>query len=397
MNNIHYHFKAIYKHSWRFKCSCWFLVALVITGLFAPILASEYPLIVKTEGDLYFPLGEVNKVSFADSSNIKWILNAPIKFSPGKSDFNNAEFIGPFDRQVVFEKGETRNASFFERHILGADLRGADLLSGLIHGIKISLFVGFVSAFLSFIIGVFLGGLAGWFTVSGYKIKVSLLLVLILEILFTANLFLNVEVQFIFKFLYLILFLVVGYFLTFVLKKIPILNNGITLPIDSMERQLNLVFSSFPKTMIILIIAAFMNSSWWNLILLISLTGWMEISRMTRGEFIRISTSTYIDAAKTTGASFIRILTRHFLPNILPSLLTVMIFYIALNILLESSLSFLGIGVPANEVTWGSLLASSRDNFSAWWLVLFPGLILTLTINSLMFIGETLQKKVFEK
>jgi peptide/nickel transport system permease protein len=373
------------------------LISLVIVGFLAPILASEFPLVVKTNHSIYFPLGEVNKLSFNDSSNVEWKINAPIKFSPGKSDFNNAEFKGPFDHQIFVEKGEIKNAGFSNRHLLGTDLRGADLLSGLIHGAKISLFIGLVSSIISFIIGIFLGGIAGWFTFSGYRFKLSLFIVLIVETLLITNLIFYVDEKYLVKLIFLFLFIFIGWILNFLFSKISFLNRKFNLPIDSIERQLNLVFSSFPKTMIILIVAAFMNSSWWNLILLVSITGWMEISRMTRSEFIRISTFTYIDAAKTSGASFIRILYRHFLPNILPSLLTVMIFYIAMNILLESSLSFLGIGVPANEVTWGSLLSSSRDNFGAWWLILFPGLILTLTINSLMYISEQLQKRVFEK
>lgn len=397
MNSFYYHFKILYKDSLRFRFSFRFLVCLVLIGLLAPLLASEYPLVVKTKMELYFPLGEVNKMSFKDSTNVEWMVNAPVNFSPGKSDFSNAEFKGPFDDQYVIENGEVRLAKLHDRHLLGTDLRGTDLLAGLIHGTRISLFIGVVSALLSFVIGIFFGGVAGWYTFSGYRIRCLSLIILVIELLFILNLFLFVDEEILFKLFYLTLFIFLGFLLNYSLKKIPFLNYKIVLPFDSMERQLNLVFSSFPKTMIILIIAAFMNSSWWNLILLISVTGWMEISRMTRGEFIRISTFTYIDAAKTTGASFMRILTRHFLPNILPSLLTVMMFYIAMNILLESSLSFLGIGVPANEVTWGSLLASSRDNFKAWWLVLFPGLMLTFTVNCLMFINEELQKKIFEK
>lgn len=397
MSSFNYHFKSLLIESRRFRFSFYFLIALVFVGIIAPILASEFPLVVKTNNSIYFPLGEFSKLSFNDSSNVEWRINAPIKFSPGKSDFNNAEFKGPFDDQVVMENGVIKEANFFNRHLLGTDLRGADLLAGLIHGTKISLFIGVVSSLISFVIGVFLGGIAGWYTVSGYRIKLSILIILAVEMLFFANLFLYVDEGFLFKLLVSVLFILVGLLLHFLTKKIPFLNKKFNLPIDSTERQLNLVFSSFPKTMIILIIASFLNSSWLNLILLLSITGWMEISRMTRSEFIRISTFTYIDAAKASGASFVRILLRHFLPNILPSLLTVMIFYIAMNILSESSLSFLGIGVPSNEVTWGSLLSASRDNFGAWWLILFPGLMLTLTINSLMFVSEKLQKKVFER
>ncbi|MFM7054526.1 MAG: ABC transporter permease, partial [Bacteroidota bacterium] len=128
-------------------------------------------------------------------------------------------------------------------------------------------------------------------------------------------------------------------------------------------------------------------------ILLIGLTYWTEIARITRSEIMRIRGTDYIASAKSSGASPWRILFKQALPNALPVITVSLVACMASAILTESSLSFLGLGVPVDIVTWGSLLAGAREQFDAWWLVVFPGAMVFLTILSLNKIADTISSR----
>ncbi len=125
--------------------------------------------------------------------------------------------------------------------------------------------------------------------------------------------------------------------------------------------------------------------------IIIGLTTWTEIARFTRAEFLRIRQLEYIQAAESLGYSDLRIMLKHALPNgMAPALITIA-FGIASAILIESGLSFLGIGVPSDTVTWGSLLSAGKQNYNAWWLVVFPGLAIFITVTVYNLLGEGLR------
>ena len=128
-----------------------------------------------------------------------------------------------------------------------------------------------------------------------------------------------------------------------------------------------------------------------NLMIIIGLTAWTGIARLTRAEFLRVSTMEYIQAAKSLGISEFRIIFKHALPNALAPALVAIAFGVASAILIESSLSFLGIGVPPSTVTWGSLLNLGREQFTAWWLLVFPGLAIFITVTVYNLLGEGLR------
>jgi peptide/nickel transport system permease protein len=128
-----------------------------------------------------------------------------------------------------------------------------------------------------------------------------------------------------------------------------------------------------------------------NIMVIIGLTGWTPIARLTRAEFLRVSNLEYIQAAKSMGFKEFRIIFKHALPNAIAPALVAIAFGVASAILIESSLSFLGVGVPPDTVTWGSLLNSGREQYNAWWLVLFPGLAIFLTVTVYNLLGEGLR------
>jgi peptide/nickel transport system permease protein len=128
--------------------------------------------------------------------------------------------------------------------------------------------------------------------------------------------------------------------------------------------------------------------------LIIGFTSWTGIARITRAEFLKIRNLEYIQAGKALGFSQSRIIFRHALPNGIAPALVIIAFGVAAAILIESSLSFLGIGVPADVVTWGSLIASGRAHFGAWWLVVFPGLAILLTVSVYNLLGEGIRDAI---
>lgn len=212
-------------------------------------------------------------------------------------------------------------------HYLGTDGIGRDVLAGLIHGSRISLSVGFVAAGIAILIGIVLGSIAGF-----YGGKVDLIIMRFIEII-----------------------------------------------------QL------FPLFFLIITIVALYGSSIWYIMAAIGFTTWTGNAKFTRGEVLKIRNLDYVSAATSLGFSNKRIIFRHVLPNALGPVLVSGPFEIAGAILTEAGLSFLGFGVAATTVTWGSLLQEARGTTGAWWLAIFPGLMIFLSVVSYNLVGEGLR------
>lgn len=377
-----------YRHKASFRRSLKFLMVVIVIALLAPFLANDQPLIVYDTGGLHFPALSTSKQRGGFDDAILRI-NAPISYSPGVSDFDNSGYIGPFDKQLSTNvHGDQVNKDFFDRHWLGTTLRGCDVLAGIIHGAGISLYVGIFAAILSGLLGIFLGGFSAIYKVQGKKISLLSLVLIVLWIIVLSNIFLNVNSSAGLKITVVLIVSILFYFLNKLTGRKNISRLCFSLPIDFIESQMNVLFSSFPKTLIIIAVSGFIIPGWTSLIFLLAITGWMEISRTSRAEFLKIMSMDYIDAAKMSGAGFLQVLFKHLLPNALPAIITVFVFNVALCMLTEASLSFLGIGIPTDSVTWGTLLAEGRDYYKAWWLVVFPGFMITATIYCLLSVGE---------
>jgi peptide/nickel transport system permease protein len=250
----------------------------------------------------------------ADWKSLKydWKVGAPVPYGPSSTDLANS-----FAPPLTFES----------RHYLGTDQLGRDMLSGLIHGSRISLSIGIVAMGIATIIGLVLGALAGYF---GGAVDI-----------------------------------------------------GISRIIE--------LFLNFPTFFLIITIVSFLDANIWFVMIVIGLTGWMGIARLVRGEVLRVRNMEYVTAANSLGFGSNRIIFRHVLPNSLAPVLVSVAFGVASAILTESGLSFLGFGVPATVVTWGSALNQARSNTSAWWLAVFPGLMIFLTVVSYNLIGDGLR------
>jgi peptide/nickel transport system permease protein len=216
-----------------------------------------------------------------------------------------------------------------EGHLLGTDSLGRDVLSRLIWGSRVSLKVGFVAVGLATLIGLILGALAGY-------------------------------------------------------------HGGL---IDSLIMRFCDLMLCFPSMFLILAVIAILEPSIWNVMIVIGLTSWMGVARLVRADLMSLKNRDFALAAKGLGASDLRVIWVHLLPNAMGPVLVTATLGVAGAILTESSLSFLGLGVQPPTPTWGAMLTEGKDYLSrAWWLSLYPGLAILITVLSYNLLGEGLRE-----
>ena len=213
-------------------------------------------------------------------------------------------------------------------HFMGTDGLGRDVFSRMLYGAQISLLVGFVAVGISTLIGIILGSIAGFY--RGW--------------------------------------------------------------VDSMIMRFGDIMLSIPTFFLILAVIAFLTPSIWNIMIVIGLTSWMGVTRLVRAEFLSLRRREFILASETMGASDFDIITKHLLPNSITPIIVSSVLGIASAVLVESGLSFLGLGVQAPTASWGNILTDGKEYIQfAWWLSLFPGLAILITVLGYNLLGEGLR------
>lgn len=237
-----------------------------------------------------------------------------------------APWLAPFDPTALNVDSILQPPSTV--HPLGTDALGRDVLSRLLHGARVSLWVGFVAVGISAAIGVALGLAAGYF-------------------------------------------------------------GGLT---DELIMRLVDVMLCFPSFFLILAVIAFLEPSLTNIMIVIGLTSWMGVARLVRAETLSLRERDFVLAARLAGTPVWRILWSHVLPNVAAPVLVSATLGVAGAILVESALSFLGLGVQPPTPSWGNMLLEGKDVLEiAPWLSLFPGLAILLTVLGYNLAGESLR------
>lgn len=327
------------------------------------------------------------------------VLFPPITYSPTTRDAPNGKFKSPFGDQV-FEENDNRGW-----HYLGTDRIGQDVASGMIHGTRTAMLVGIVAMSIAMLIGILLGALSGYFGDDRFKTTPTRIVLNGLAVLaaffytFITNGYYLTDLigeghllraigVFV---LYLVGLILLAQILSRILELLPPLRKQIAVPMDLMVMRLIEVVNSIPLLVLILAIVGIVEKpSVLFVMVIIGLVSWTGIAKFVRAELLRVRNLEYIEAAQALGYSEWRIISRHALPNALAPVLIAVAFGIATAILTEAYLSFIGVGIPDDQVTWGSLLRLSQDKFSAWWLAIFPGLAIFITVIIFNLIGEGL-------
>lgn len=323
----------------------------------------------------------------------------PLPFGPNQLDLANLN-------QAPFNWG--RISPNQPIHVLGTDGIGRDVLSNLIYGCRTSFFISFTVMGIATLVGLILGCAAGFFGDRSFRVAYYSLFIYLLALplawfygFYRRQYILlkaasasqsDLLLQFVYSLGIALFVFAVAKGLILILDRSAIPKHRFYLPLDQMVLKLIEVITAIPRLILILCLAAFIYPSLPLLMLLIALSYWAGPARLVRAELLKISGLSYIKAAEGLGLPLTQIFFRHAFPNALGSVAVAFTFGVASLLTLESTLSFLGIGIPADLPSWGRMMAGIKMNLSAWWLVFFPGLFLSLVVLSLQTCSHYLQK-----
>ena len=236
--------------------------------------------------------------------------------------------ISPYDPTAQGDIVMSRYLPPSAQHLMGTDKFGRDIFSRVLYGARISLTIGFVAVGISVILGLAVGALAGYF----------------------------------------------GKWT------------------DSVLMRFTDMMLAFPRLVLLIVVIALFEPSIWLVVLVLGVTGWMSVARIVRGEVLSLREREFIQAARVLGMSDMRIILRHIIPNTLAPVIVYTTLGIGNTILVEASLSFLGLGVQPPTPSWGNMISDGRDALiTAWWIATFPGLAIVLTVTAFNLLGDGLR------
>jgi microcin C transport system permease protein len=299
---------------------------MLILSLFAEIIANDKPIVVKYDGEYFFPIVKVytdarfggdfpTEANYKDSfikENIEengYMIMPVVPFSYNTVDY---ELNQPFPAPPSF------------RHWLGTDEEGRDIFARILYGVRLSFLFGLILTMLSSFIGVSVGAVQGYFC-------------------------------------------------------------GKT---DIIFQRFIEIWEAMPQMFVLIIVASVFVPTFWTLLFILLLFSWSELTGLVRAEFLRARNFEYVKAARALGVSHFRIIWRHILPNALVTTITFVPFILAGSIVALTALDFLGLGLGAEYPSLGDLVRQGKDNLQAPWIGLSVFVMLATLLTLLIFIGE---------
>ncbi|HVL59328.1 MAG TPA: ABC transporter permease [Burkholderiaceae bacterium] len=319
-----------FRNDRRGYVSLWIFCALFVVSLFAELLSNDRPLVVRYEGQTYYPLWNTysEKTFGGDFPTAADYLDPYIRERLSR-DGNWAIYpLNPYRYDTLNYFAPSPNPAPPSRaNLLGTDDRGRDILARLLYGFRLSVLFGLALTAIGVVIGILTGAIQGYF-------------------------------------------------------------GGRT---DLAFQRFIEVWGSMPELYLLLIFASLFQPSILILLAILSLFGWMGLSDYVRAEFLRNRNLEYVTAARALGLSDRRIIWKHVLPNSLTPVIAFMPFRMSGAVLALTALDFLGLGVPPTTPSLGELLAQGKANLDAWWITLPTFATLVLMLMLLIFIGEALR------
>jgi len=306
-----------------------FLV-LFILSLFAEVLSNDKPLVVRYSGQLYFPLVQtLPETTFGgDFPSQTDYLDPLIRANLAKGDNFALYPPNPYHHRTVnYFSLQPNPAAPDSQNILGTDDTGRDLLARLVYGFRISVMFALIVSSICAVFGVLIGAIQGYF--AGWT--------------------------------------------------------------DIVMERFNEMWSSMPTLYMLIILSSMFAPSFWLLVLLLSIFGWLGIAAYVRAEFLKNRTLDYVRAARALGQTNLTIMTRHILPNSLTPVVTLVPFEMAGAVGALTSLDFLGLGMPPGTPSLGELLSQGKNNLDCWWISLSTFVVLVVTLLLLILIGDALR------
>ena len=380
----------------RYARYSWIILFVIgFFALFGPWIANEKPFYCKLDGKSYYPVftstSEANLSSrHPEHAPVDWhktkfdaVVRTLIPYSHYTVDFSPGALLSPFD---------TQSTGLSQRHWLGTDALGHDVLAAMIRGCRISLLIGLVSMLVAFLIGVPLASIAAYWGNRGARMSWVQFTCFIIGVLLVLFIFL-LPIALASRWIAVICLIIFLFWIIWWMR--DRFRNTISIPYDHLISGMVNIVDGFPAMFLIIVLVVLLPFKGWLVIMLIiGLLHWPVMSRYVRAEVYKMRESNYIKAVQVINLPSYLILKKHILPFALRPVMVSFIFGVASAILAESTLSFLGIGLPLEQMNWGRLLAQSRSHFDAWWLMLFPGGAIFLTLISLYTIGNAWQRKI---
>lgn len=318
------------------RLTYWLLGAFVFVGVFAPFIASSQPILIYDKAGYEQKTGQKLKRSplfytflFSDAQ----VEKIEYRKLAEKGEIGAIFTLIPYSPYEADLENYLKPPEIWGKrfkHFLGTDENGRDVAARLVRGTRNSLLVSLLAVGLALFIGVVIGAVAGYF--GGW--------------------------------------------------------------VDNLISRFIEIVICFPKLILIIAVMALKKPSLLNLMIVIGVTSWTGIARLIRGEVMRIRNYDYVQSARAMGASPWRIIFIHILPATVGPLSVTAAFDVAEAVLTESALSFLGIGVPIPEPSWGDVLKTAQDFPDiAWWMTLFPGLLIFQTVITFNNLGDRLRER----